>query len=221
MMTEKNIHWQSEAQLMGFGESDTSGAWIKLQVMPEDLDQFRGLKGVCFDVTLANPNQPTGAQPQKTEPKPKTEDSLASKMHKQGYFRNPKLWDAMEQKDIYTQDMHKKYIQSLFCCKSDNTCNGDIIGHHARTAANSGIGIKPPHWYLVPLCAIEHHQNWAHKEITRPERQVLVEAAIKLTADQMKYHMKKTLGRDSLSGINKAELEVFEESIGFDGMVGL
>lgn len=55
------IHWTGEAQLMGYGESDSSGAWIKLQVEHEDLTQFRGLKGTTFDLTLANPDQPTGA----------------------------------------------------------------------------------------------------------------------------------------------------------------
>lgn len=220
-MTEEVIHYQSEAQLMGFGESDSSGAWIKFQVMPEDLDKFRGLKGITFDVTLTNPSEPTNVAPQKTTPKQKAENSLAGKMHRQGYFLNPKLWDVMEQAGIYTQDMHKKYIESLSCLVKDNTCDGDIVGHHVRDAANSGTGIKPPHWYLVPLCSTTHHENWAHKTITRQERHKLLEAAVQLTASQMKYHMKKILGRDSLSGISKMELKAFEESIGFEGMVGI
>lgn len=46
------IHWSGETQLMGFGESDTSGAWVKFQLMPEDLEKFRGLKGQCFNVVM-------------------------------------------------------------------------------------------------------------------------------------------------------------------------
>ena len=47
------ITWAGETQLMGYGESDSSGAWIKFQVMPEDLDMFRGLKGEVFDVVIS------------------------------------------------------------------------------------------------------------------------------------------------------------------------
>ena len=53
-------HWSGEVQLMGFGESDSSGAWIKFQVQPEDLDHFRGLKGNVFDMLLANMEQTIG-----------------------------------------------------------------------------------------------------------------------------------------------------------------
>lgn len=53
-------YWSGEAQLMGYGESDSAGAWIKLQVTTEDLAAFRGLKGTSFDVLLANPDQPVG-----------------------------------------------------------------------------------------------------------------------------------------------------------------
>jgi len=64
-----SLHWTGEAQLMGYGESDSSGAWIKLQVLAEDLDHFRGLKGTTFDLTLENPNQPIGKQVKDSKPK--------------------------------------------------------------------------------------------------------------------------------------------------------
>lgn len=47
-----NHHFTNETMLLGYGESDTSGCWIKLQVLPEHLDLFRGLKGKIFDTTL-------------------------------------------------------------------------------------------------------------------------------------------------------------------------
>lgn len=46
------VYWTDDAQLMGYGESDSSGAWIKLQVTPETLESFRGLKGTVFNVTM-------------------------------------------------------------------------------------------------------------------------------------------------------------------------
>ena len=57
-----DTHWGGEVQLMGFGESDSSGAWVKFQVTPEDLDHFRGLTGNCFDMLLANMEQTIGEQ---------------------------------------------------------------------------------------------------------------------------------------------------------------
>ena len=50
---ESLIYWSDESQLMGYGESDSSGCWIKLQMHPEDMDKFRGLKGTVFHLTLA------------------------------------------------------------------------------------------------------------------------------------------------------------------------
>lgn len=37
---------------MGYGESDSSGAWLKFQIHPEDLEKFRGLKGTVFHLTM-------------------------------------------------------------------------------------------------------------------------------------------------------------------------
>jgi hypothetical protein len=39
-----------QLKLMGYGESDTQGAWIKFQV--EDIDEFRGKKGSLFEVAI-------------------------------------------------------------------------------------------------------------------------------------------------------------------------
>ena len=49
---ESLIYWSDESQLMGYGESDSSGCWIKLQMHPEDMDKFRGIKGTVFHITM-------------------------------------------------------------------------------------------------------------------------------------------------------------------------
>lgn len=41
-----------ELKLVGFGESDSGGAWIKLQVDPDDLALFRGRKGAILEVAI-------------------------------------------------------------------------------------------------------------------------------------------------------------------------
>ena len=53
-MTPDGFDFMGETKLMGYGESDSSGAWIKLQVNTEDLAIFRGLKGEVFDTALRN-----------------------------------------------------------------------------------------------------------------------------------------------------------------------
>jgi len=63
---EDLVYHSEDMQLLGYGESDSSGCWLKFQVLPEDLDKFRGLKGTVFNMTmvkLADSGEP--------EPKPK------------------------------------------------------------------------------------------------------------------------------------------------------
>src|SRR4030066_2228611 len=50
-MNENLIHWSDEAQLLGYGESDSTGAWLKFRLTPEDLDKLRGHKGTVFYLT--------------------------------------------------------------------------------------------------------------------------------------------------------------------------
>lgn len=204
--------WSDESQLIGYGESDSGGPWIKLRV--PDLDAFRGRKGDVIHATLI----PITEIEQKIEPSIERreayrEKSVAERLHLNGYFYNRKLWTAMDDKGIYTQALHKTYIESLPCCRPvDTACNGDIIGHHCRTAENSGVGLKPDDWYLLPVC--HAHHDWAHgKDITRERNTELIQAAIELTAQQMKRQMKAWLGIESLSGITQEQVDEFEQEV--------
>lgn len=51
-MSQVNIFFHEEVKLMGYGESDSSGCWVKIEVMPDDLQRFRGMKGERFYMTL-------------------------------------------------------------------------------------------------------------------------------------------------------------------------
>lgn len=149
----------------------------------------------------------------------KTPNNLARSMHRDGYFRNPKLWDAMEEKGIYTQEMHKEYVQSLACCGIEfaphiKPCDGDVVMHHVKTSANSGVRIKPLHWYGVPLCHT-HHMTWAHgshkgSASHEDRHDVLLPHAVGLTAVRIKAAFKDALGLESLSGITQEMLNDFE-----------
>lgn len=49
-LTPQDFLFMDETKIMGFGESDTSGKWIKLQV--HDLEPFRGRKGEILETAL-------------------------------------------------------------------------------------------------------------------------------------------------------------------------
>jgi hypothetical protein len=51
---------------------------------------------------------------------------------------------------------HKEWIEQQPCAVRDWECYGTIVGHHVRTAANSGTGMKPGDEWLVPLCDFHH-----------------------------------------------------------------
>ncbi len=53
MITKDDLHYKDEVKLMGFGMSDTSGEWIKLQIDPDALESFKGFKGERFYMTLS------------------------------------------------------------------------------------------------------------------------------------------------------------------------
>lgn len=151
----------------------------------------------------------------------KTPNRLAQAMHKDGYFRNQKLWIAMEIAGIYTQEEHKKYIELLPCCgikfAPHVACQGDVVAHHVKTSANSGVGIKPLDWFTVPVCH-NHHMTWAHGShkgsATHEDRHdVLLPHAVSLTSDQVKERFKSFLCISSLSELTKEMLNAFEEEV--------
>lgn len=143
-------------------------------------------------------------------------NEIARAMHSGGYFRNQALWAAVERHRIYTQAEHKKFIESLSCCLADfspgdgipNACNGDVVGHHVRTAANSGTGIKPPDWYLIPVC--HTHHDAVHRMASREQRNEQLVLAVDITAAQVKAALKRWLGIQSLREITpeqKADID--------------
>lgn len=56
---------------------------------------------------------------------------------------------------------HREFVRRLGCCVPDCE-NTNIEFAHIRTAANSGIGIKPPDWFGVGLCQ-KHHVEQHNK----------------------------------------------------------
>lgn len=169
---------------------------------------------------------------QSTPGERRTPNELARRLHAEGYFRNPKLWAAMEASGNYTQAQHHEWIKTLTCCwprlfgaantrSSLRDCSGQVCGHHVHAAELPAAGDatghpqKPPHWYEVPLC-VNHHQNWVHARFaTREDKRLLLEYAVSLTAERIKASLKAIVGIDSLGEITQDMLESFERAVGF------
>ena len=237
--------FQGELWLLGWRESHSGGATVTFQLSdPSELDAFRrmtvskgkvaGQRLACVLVEIQDDE--TAARPtpihydkvrgiladEQHEP-----NELARKMHVDGYFRNPHLWDRVEELALYTQQEHKAWIMAQPCHLTivhkgrHGPCAGEIVLHHCKSAATPAAGTgaenpqKPPNWYGVPLCGIGHHQNWAHASLgaTREDKQMLLECAIHLTAQRMKEKMKEYLGIESLREITPAMLSEFEKMI--------
>ena len=107
-MTENLIHWSDEAQLLGYGESDSTGAWLKFRVNPEDLEEFRGLKGTVFYLTViqmdaeGKPVARTAAVDAPVEPEKPAQPAheygqQASDLYRNGFFLVPDVLRAMNE----------------------------------------------------------------------------------------------------------------------------
>ena len=187
-MNENLIHWSDEAQLLGYGESDSTGAWLKFRITPEDLDKFRGHKGTVFYLTtveIAANGQPvakikfiddpyveTGEASQEARNRmaeaalgkvasaeTKPFGKQASELYRTGFFYAPAVLEA-----IGTDAEFLLWLRSQPCAaKHLGDCDGDIVAAHVRRIANgAGTGIKPDNYSAIPLCHKHHalqHQN--------------------------------------------------------------
>lgn len=249
--------FQSEVMLAGWKETHNGGATVTFWLPDtEDLEVFRGMtvrksntagqRLACVLVEIPDNEIPLASEDAAREAEgvgaasavalqsrtPGHPNELARLLHSHGYFRNPKVWQAVEDAGVYTQDDHKHWIESQPCAFAPGgarwgPCEGEIVAHHCKGAAvpASGRGEhpqKPPHWFCVPLCAIGHHQNWAHAShgANRADKQALVEKAIELTAERMKWAMKQTLGLESLADLTAEKWRFWSDLIRFEWRAG-
>lgn len=148
------------------------------------------------------------------EETPKGEKSLAQRMVIDGYFRNPELWDAMEENRVYTQKQHKAHVLSLPTVNINPNLpgTGDVVAHHVRTAANSGTGIKPKDWYCIPIH--DSHHKWLHSSSTRADHEAHMTCALAIVSKAMRAEFKAWLRLDTMSGFTLAQLAQAEDHLG-------
>lgn len=229
--------FQGELMLAGWKDTHNGGATVTFWLPdPAELDVFRGMtakKGnvagqrfmavlveVQDDEKTAAAPSPTGqtlSSPTESVPAA-APNRLASWLHSSGYFRSPKLWAAMDAAGLYTREKHKRHIEGMECIGWGHLeHSGDVCLHHVKTAENSGVGHKPPHFYGVPLC-FRHHRDWAHGTgslcATRKDKQDLLERAVALTAENMKAALKVHLNLVSLRDLTLDALHRVEYEIG-------
>lgn len=59
---------------------------------------------------------------------------------------------------------HIKWIEGLPCAVHGPSCEGRVLAHHVRTAANSGTGMKPSDAETVPVCGGWNGKGGHHAE---------------------------------------------------------
>ena len=189
------------------------GATCGAREMDFDIKEIEDLMGLSTA-------QVEGPKPEeKADP---SEKSFAQKMAIDGYFRNPKVWAGMEAADVYTQERHYRWVKKMkpITIWPAHRGEGDIVAHHVRTAENSGTGIKPKHWFCVPLYNSEH-QMLHDQGISREVNERLLEKAIEITAKAMRAAFKGRFALTTLSGYTKQQLIDAEKAMGYcSGYVG-
>ena len=238
-----NHSFQGELMLAGWKDTHNGGATVTFWLPdPAELEVFRGMtakkgnvagqrfmavlvevgddeKAAPTHLALATPDVlQHGSGPAVGGASVAAPNRLAEFLHTSGYFRSPKLWAALDAAGIYTEKQHKAYIETLPCVGWGHLeCFGDVCLHHVKTAANSGVGHKPPHFYGAPLC-VRHHRDWAHGTgslcATRKDKQDLLERAVAITAENVKSAIKSDLNIESLRELTLEKLHVFEDTIG-------
>jgi hypothetical protein len=176
---------------------------LDMDIDPKEIEQ---LMGITTKQTIEH----------KPEPEKKSKKkSLAQRMVVNGYFFNPKLWDAMELHGGYTQNDHLEFVRSLkpIIPYSRIPSQGDTVAHHVRTSENSGTGIKPKDWYTIPLADSQHQH--LHKNETRQERADHLTMATETTAGQMRVMFKRFLKLETMTGFTDTQLLEAEAALCF------
>ena len=170
------VHFSDEAQLLGYGESDSTGAWIKFRVTDEDLGVFRGLKGQVFAMSLVKLDDMTGRletvnqildKPEEKKPKKRKAakkkgeyGQYIAKLHTGGFFMNPKVQHALGGDNSFQAWTR---LQPCTCCGDldyvELTAGSGLVPRceyaHVNRADNSGKGMKAT-MSGIPFCH-KHH----------------------------------------------------------------
>jgi len=161
----KDFLFIDQLKVMGYGESDTSGCWIKFQLTPELLEVVRGRKGEMVEVAARLIDNSGEYVP----PSKKDESGRHGKfwygLIRHGVFNAPPVLEA-----IGTDAEFQEWIRRQPSCISGDQDWIDGLGegrcecaHVRRVGEGSGTAIKPP-YFAVPLTHREHAIQHQHGE---------------------------------------------------------
>ena len=94
-----------ELKIQGYGESDSSGRWVKFEVPAEVLDIIRGSKGEIMEVAarfVTNDGERQAA-PVTAEAEKGPYGHWIQKCHRVGFFRSPVVWAQLFSDDDYQE----------------------------------------------------------------------------------------------------------------------
>jgi len=158
-----DFDFMGETKLMGYGESDSSGAWIKLQILPEELEIFRGLKGEVFETSLRNVDRgPLKVEDPKPEKGPYGQH--AKDLILSGFFNSAKVREYFGGDKAY-----QEWTRTLPCIITGeygfNENTGEELNEyaHVRRSGESGTAYKPK-YSGVPLLSSVHKDQHQHGE---------------------------------------------------------
>lgn len=166
-MTNDNVAYKGEAQLLRWSDSNSGGPTITLALpSSEDLDRFRGatLKkggkaGQLYAVMIVEVDYDAQADEAAPPANDNEHGAYYQQLHRMGWFYNPAVWRALG-----TDEDYRAWIQHQPSCVSGDFSewvHGEgrcIAAHVRRVAEGAGTGHKPP-YSCVPLTDAEHQRQ--------------------------------------------------------------
>jgi len=204
-VTDPRIHWSDEAQLIGYGESDSTGAWIKFIIKPEDLIHFRGLKSTIFYMTLVelnNDGKPVEKVSANVPEKPYGKQ--ASALYANGFFLVPQVLER-----IGTDKEFREWLKTQPCCIQAMNHDGDVVAAHVRRIANgAGVALKPD-YSAIPLCNMHHVVQHQHGESAIGGKEWADKQRAKYLQTWASHTLAKVFGQESMGYVDPKDLRMW------------
>lgn len=161
-MDELEILIHDEVQLLDWGESRSTGPWVKLRLKsPEQLDRFRGMDtatatktGHILNLTLSIGDILDETPESNVVEMDAKYGQQAKILRQSSFFRTPEVWAAVGSDEDFLA-----WVRTQSCAYCNATGPSEAA-HVRRISSGAGTGIKPT-YAAIPLChkhhAAQHH----------------------------------------------------------------
>ena len=170
-MSELEILYHGEIQVLGWGESRNQGKYLKIRlwdVEQDPLEPFRGLDTDKKDKSLHILNATISKGDIIEQPKAEDWGKMATKLYSNGFFIAPPVLKA-----IGTDKQFREWIQkqpSAFSGEFSEFVDGEgrCEAAHVRRSNEAGTSYKPE-YACIPLTHNEHHTQHTQGELELAE----------------------------------------------------